>query len=273
MNTPLPLNRTRHSDLRVGIVSTEEERLKAYAVRIAVYLEGQDCPWDEEAGNDQVAARALGSGRTSRISGCDSSLDLPSWNDSLSRQFRGRGYADPLVRFAMEYLRARVSHAGAARAVRPRDLLGTVQIQPYRGPPRLRLPRVDYTEMAAALPHRRRDSRLGCDAPQPARGRLGSAGSAGKAGACSAPRTGRRAWRPSAHGSSVVAATTEQCGPVSCATSRWPAAVTRVNGGTSPRLTPTKRSTVTAKRPAAASGGTSHGRNQLRRLRRRIQLG
>lgn len=158
MNTPLPLNRTRHSDLRVGIVSTEEERLKAYAVRIAVYLEGQDCPWDEELdGNDQVATHVLaqlggepvGCIRLRFFAGF-AKLERLAVRDS----FRGRGYADPLVRFAMEHVARKGYHTLVLHAQSGRETFweqyGFSRIAGRRA---FDFSGVDYTEMAAALPH------------------------------------------------------------------------------------------------------------------------
>lgn len=154
---PFPQRRdSRTTDLTVSVVASEEERLKAYAVRIAVYIEGQDCPWDEEFdGNDQVATHILaqldgepvGCIRLRFFAGF-AKLERLAVRDT----FRGQGFADPLVQFALEHIARKgyetvVLHAQAGRE----SFWQQYGFAPIPGRPHFDFSGVDYTEMAAWL--------------------------------------------------------------------------------------------------------------------------
>ena len=148
--TPIP------TDLRVGIVATDEERFKAYAVRIAVYIEGQDCPWDEEFdGNDLVASHVLAQLDGEPV-GCIR-LRFFAGFAKLERLavrdcFRGRGFADPLVQFALDHVARKgydtlVLHAQAGRET----FWQQYGFAPLPGRPHFDFSGVAYTEMVATL--------------------------------------------------------------------------------------------------------------------------
>ncbi len=169
MDNSLPLDRSRRPDLQVGIVSTEEERLKVYAVRIAVYVEGQDCPWDEEFdGNDQVATHVLAQLDGEPV-GCIR-LRFFAGFAKLERlavrdRFRGRGYADPMVRFALDHVARKgydtlVLHAQSGRET----FWAQYGFAPLAGRRTFDFSGVDYTEMAAELTPATDPVRLSWDA-------------------------------------------------------------------------------------------------------------
>ena len=156
MNKALPMTPNRPHGLQVGLVGTEEERLKAYAVRIAVYIEGQDCPWDEEFdGNDQVATHVLAQLDGEPV-GCIR-LRFFAGFAKLERLavrdcFRGRGFADPLVRFAVDHVARKgydtlVLHAQAGRE----SFWAQYGFAPIAGRRTFDFSGVDYTEMAVEL--------------------------------------------------------------------------------------------------------------------------
>lgn len=150
VRTPLP------TELQVGLVTTEEERLKTYAVRIAVYVEGQNCPWAEEFdGNDQVATHILAQLDGEPV-GCIrlrffarfAKLERLAVRDC----FRGRGFADPLVHFALAHVARKgydtlILHAQAGRET----FWQQYGFQPIPGRPHFDFSGVDYTEMSADL--------------------------------------------------------------------------------------------------------------------------
>lgn len=148
--------------LTVGVVGNEEDRLKAYAVRIAVYVEGQDCPWDEEFdGNDYACTHILahvdgepvGTIRL-RFFGSFAKLERLAIRES----FRGLGYGDPLIRFALELCAKKGFRTVILHAQNGREPMWSRHgFEPSRGKPLFDFSGYGYTEMT-------RTQKVPCDA-------------------------------------------------------------------------------------------------------------
>jgi predicted GNAT family N-acyltransferase len=116
----------RSPSLRTKVVHTLDEMLKVFAIRSAVYLEEQDCPFGEEFdGNDFSGTHLLGSvdGEPAGSARIRYFADFAKIERlAVLRRFRGRGLGDKLVTAALELCRAkgyRQAYAHARNSLLP----------------------------------------------------------------------------------------------------------------------------------------------------------